>query len=107
VAGLTDSAVLSTATPAISVGLSAAAIAQGALSGAIIGGLAAGSWRGAGTGALLAGGIGGAFAVIALMIAGSANPALRVGGAVGLVAGGVALVAGGKRSRDAMRGKRA
>lgn len=105
VAGLTDSAMLSTATEGVGIGLSAAALAQGALSGAIIGGLAAGSMKGAGTGALLAGGLGASFAGGALLIAGSAHPALRVGGIVGLVAGLTCVVVGGRRSYRAIKGK--
>lgn len=86
----------------------AEALAGASVFGAVVGGLSAGSTRGAATGALLAGGLSGATFGGSLLVLSrvNQNPSLVAPGVVALVAGLVALVAGGKRSRDAMRGKR-
>jgi hypothetical protein len=103
--GLLDQAAIQSATTGTGLGLSAVALGQGALSGAIIGGLAAGSMKGAGTGALLAGGLGGAFAGGALLLASSANAELRAGGILGLVAGLAFLGLGASRSYATIKGR--
>jgi hypothetical protein len=103
--GVLDDAAIQSATTATGVGMAGGAILQGVVSGAIVGGLSAGSIRGAGTGALLAGGLGGALAGGALLVAGSANSNLRVGGGIGLALGLVMLGFGGTRSYRAIKGR--
>lgn len=105
VSGFMDDTAIQAMTAGSSAVMVGGALLQGGLTGALIGGLAAGSMKGAATGGLLAGGLGASFAGGALLVVSGQNPELRVPGAIGLVAGLAALVAGGFRARRAIKGR--
>lgn len=103
--GLMDDATIQAMSAGTGAAMAGGALIQGGLTGALIGGLAAGSMKGAATGGLLAGGLGATFASGALLMVSGQNAALRVPGAIGLVAGIAVLIAGGVRARRAIRGR--
>ena len=104
-AGIVDTTAITTMTAGSAALMAGGALIQGGLTGALVGGLSAGSMKGAATGGLLAGGLGATFAGGALLMVSGQNPDLRVPGAIGLVAGLAALIAGGVRASRAIKGK--